>query len=339
MSSFAFVVGVNQYVDDRDGLKPLGGAIRDSQDFIDWLTDGAGGNVPTENIFHSFSPDTVSPTKVEATDKLKDMLKQFENGQLNERLYFYFAGHGAGNPDEVDSNLLCLSDWTRRWSYNAFPCVPAISFFKFLGVFKELVFIFDCCRTRYERARLTDFIEHNFSLGTYKKAAVFIAFSTAYDDEAFEYDYITPDSSIEKRGVFTKVLIEGLRGAAANQEGIVDDRALGTYLMSEVDKQAQKLGFLQKPEYTVTLGDNKHSIEFSRIKLETQTITVKLTGPDAYDVINERNTVVEKITARNGETSYVLNLNKGFYSIIRQSDESEKTFRIPYKSKTSISFL
>ena len=191
MASFAFVIGVNNYVADHDGLKPLTGAVNDSIAFAKWVQEPMGGNVPAENLYHIMSPeDGDLPTRHDTEQKLHHFIERLEGGALNDKFYFYFAGHGVAHPDEIDHNLLCLSDWTKQWCNNALASVPAISFFRYLGVFQEMIFIFDCCRTRYFRARLNEFIAPNIRIGEHDNASIFIAFSTA-NKSAFQRENFT----------------------------------------------------------------------------------------------------------------------------------------------------
>lgn len=127
MASYAYVVGVNNYVKDREGLKTLGGPYDDTIDFMKWLNEENGPAIPEANIFHISDKERCYPTKENANAKLVDMITAIDNGELHDKFYFYFAGHGVADPYDIDQNILCLSDWTKRWSNNAFSSVPAIS--------------------------------------------------------------------------------------------------------------------------------------------------------------------------------------------------------------------
>lgn len=45
---YAIVVGINHY----PGMNPLKGAEQDALNFIEWLKDPKGGDVPKEQIWH-----------------------------------------------------------------------------------------------------------------------------------------------------------------------------------------------------------------------------------------------------------------------------------------------
>jgi hypothetical protein len=337
MGSYAFVVGVNNYVQDADGLQRLNGAVRDSNNFVDWLKDLKDPLLPDENIFHirSLDDNNIYPTKNDAENKLRDFINAIGSNVVNEKLYFYFAGHGVGHPDEVDHNLLCLSDWTKKWSNNAFASVPAISFFRYLGVFKEIIFFFDCCRTRYFRAKLSEFITQNIKCGNFNDASVFIAYSTSYDDEAHEYDAKIENGVLEKRGVFTEVLLKGLKGAAANENGEVDNNSLSAYLMKEVNIFAQKeRGFSQKPQCSVILGNGNDRIIFTSIPVVKTQMTFHFETPDEYILNNSRDKTIERIVVDVSNAVVIRQLSKGYYTLIRNSNKEEKIFRVTDSDNT-----
>jgi uncharacterized caspase-like protein len=334
MGSYAFVVGVNNYVQKPDGLATLGGAVRDSDDFVDWLKEQKDADekelFTDQNIFHIKSMDDVlAPSLNDAQNKLADFITELQNNVDNEKLYFYFAGHGVGHPDEVDQNLLCLSDWTKLFSANSLASVPAVSFFRFLSVFKEIVFIFDCCRTRYIRARHNEFIIPNIRFGNTTDASVYIAYSTSYDDEAHEYDTKGNNGTLEKRGVFTKVLLEGLRGAAADENGDIDHDSLSTYLIKEVNTQAQKAGFSQKPQCSVILANGNERILFKSIPVVQMKVTFNFTVPGFYILNDSKDKLVnDGMIDASVNTTNIRKLSKGYYTLIRDSDKTEKIFRV-----------
>lgn len=334
MGSYAFVVGVNNYVQKPDGLTTLDGAVRDSDYFVDWLReqkdDGGNDLFTDENIFHISSQNgVIAPSLSDAQNKLADFIGELQNNVDNEKLYFYFAGHGVGHPDEVDQNLLCLSDWTKLFSNNSLASAPAISFFRYLSVFKEIIFIFDCCRTRYIRARHNEFIIPNTKFGNVTDASVYIAYATSYDDEAHEYDITGNNGTLEKRGIFTKVLLEGLRGAAADENGDIDHNSLNTYLIKEVNTQAQKAGFSQKPQCEVKLANGSPRILFKSIPVVQTEVTFNFTIPGLYILNDSKDKLVTdgRIDASVNTTS-TKKLSKGYYTLIRDSDKTEKIFRV-----------
>lgn len=343
MASYAFVAGVNNYVVANDGLGKLGGAARDANNFIDWLKDPQGGNLPDENIYSIISPENEDTLTMinDATQKIITLVAKL--GQppvaLNDRLYFYFAGHGVGHPDEIDENLLCFSDWTKLWCNNAVSAVPAISFFRYLGVFQEIIFIFDCCRTRYIRAKLEAFVTQNVRYRNYNQANVVVAYATTYDDEAHEYDEApigddnTTTNKVEKRGVFTEVLLKGLRGEAANEDGDIDHHSLSKYLTKEVNIKAQEKGFSQEPQFSVTLGGGRSRVLFSKVQVSKIAVEFNLKGPDEYILNNSKDQFVQDIAVTATGTTTV-SLPKDYYTIIRKSDNESVVFRVNDSTNT-----
>ena len=333
--SLAFLVGVNNYLKADDGLGCLGGPSNDCLRFSEWLVEAGG--VDAANIVTLSHETDPFPDSGQTRARLREFVESLDPDTLYDRLYFYFAGHGVANPNEIEHSLLCLSDWTKTWSDNAMATVPAISFFRFLGVFKELVFLFDCCRTRYERARMDNFITSNFPLGRHKDGSVFIAYSTAYSDEAKEVNFSGESGVLEKRGVFTEVLLRGLRGAAANRQGIVDHASLGNYLTKEVDVEAQKRGFSQKPQWSVTFGGGAERIVFWAPEQIAYEIKLSLSGPGIF-YLNDSDDQPLHTYNVDGLEIFTVSLRKGYYSLVRGSDQSDRIIRLPKDQNQTFSF-
>jgi hypothetical protein len=166
------------------------------------------------------------------TDKMIPKINAL--GGMARRLYFYFAGHGLGSMDNISDTALCLANWSELNRNKALSSEAYKEVIRQFGYFEEIIFLADCC------------MHPSFAppMPIAKDTQLFIGYATQYQDESFEIEVGTS----EMRGVFTKVLIEGLNGAAANSDGVVNADSLKDYLYIQTPIEAQKAGFKQKPE-------------------------------------------------------------------------------------------
>jgi hypothetical protein len=119
------------------------------------------------------------------------------------RLYFHFSGHGAGSPESRDVALL-LAKWSSSRLQFALSRDSYDEELRRPGLFDELVFSLDCCRTTAERAIGS---APTFTLETHRRpprTLAFIAYATEDGRPAFEG---------HRHGVFTECWLTTLRGS------------------------------------------------------------------------------------------------------------------------------
>ena len=248
MLDWSIIVGINHYVSPSDyGLKPLNGAIRDAICIAKWLLKH--GNVPRKNIKLIISNKNLQPVIKNDVDKeIAAVVKEIITGPGSaNRLYFYFAGHGIGVDNDIENNGLCLSNWD-HYIYDAATLSSSDYKRKFLsqGLFKEVIMWLDCCRNVEQR--LTPGASSGFKYqGINLNPRYFVAKATTYDNQSFEAAQ-TIDGHKEWRGIFTKVLLDGLNGAAKNSKGDIDAVSLSNYLYKNVSPEASKEGYSQEPD-------------------------------------------------------------------------------------------
>jgi len=248
MSSYAVVIGVNHYVPPtKKGLKLLEGAIPDAEAIAKWLKEKAG--LPENNIRLLISTtglDKIIKNHVDtAISEIIDEV--IAAGGDADRLYFYFAGHGMGVENDLDNNGLCLSNWTESM-FNSAAMASGDYKRELLtgGFFKEIVIWLDCCRNTTFNLRPQGGPGNNLR-GVNNQPKWFLAHATTYDTSAYETTYTT-GALTEKRGIFTKVLLDGLNGAAGSGGRAIDALSLSDYLYIHVPKAAQQAGFAQEPD-------------------------------------------------------------------------------------------
>jgi hypothetical protein len=241
---YALVVGINDY----SHIRPLRGAIADAAAFAGWLKDARGGALQAENVKTIFSASSpLSPVVGEINAALERILGQAAK-RGGHRFYFYFSGHGCVG-DRATDLALCLANWSqvrRRAALNADAWLDVVVR---SGIFDEVAFFFDCCRVWTTRAvGLPPEIDYEQPVKRARGTRVFLAYATEYQRVAMEVEATGDDKSQEPRGIFTKVLIDALRGEAAGVDGQVTADSLKRYIEQATEMTAQRRGFHQRAE-------------------------------------------------------------------------------------------
>lgn len=256
---YAVAVGINRYPEFRD----LSNARSDAEDFYGWLIDPEGGAVPERNAALIVVPDNqmpngtprkdARPIRTQIEDALLDMrllceqrVQEDPANWLETRLYFFASGHGiAPVPEEA---AILMGDASPDHYGNSFSCSRYISFFQESQFFKELVFFADCCRERASNAPLlgpswTKTENQNGQLLTIR------GYATHFGELAFEEDEEAIDANPDDlRGYFTKALLEGLGGQAADPETReINSVSLGNFVTARVQAQTSHLPRSQQP--------------------------------------------------------------------------------------------
>jgi hypothetical protein len=338
MENFAIVIGIDNYQKANDGLTQLSAAVRDATAFIDWVNDPKGGNVKKEHTFKLLSPDDKHiPTQAEFDREFGIFLDVLRNDLSPKgRFYFYFAGHGVANPYDDGENYLCMADWTKFYSHRALSIADGVSFLSFLGLFEEIVFMIDCCRTTFIRASKGFFGPPNVNLGNAKgKNSLFVALAVPYGEKSNEAPSINPDTGLaENRGVFTEVLIEGLKGRASNASGVVDHDSLTNYLKMEVPKRAQEKKIRQSPpDIEVKFSRDYVGPECTRIMFSSFdrncNVTFTFTQTGEIKLVNSSNVLMQTYPITQEFEKHNISLPVGVYSLVKDNlRHTEKFFRI-----------
>jgi hypothetical protein len=338
MENFAIVIGIDNYLKANDGLTPLSAAVADAEAFMDWVSDPNGGNVKDEHLFSLLSPsDQHIPTQAEFENKFASFIEVLRKDRSPKgRFYFYFAGHGVANPDDDSENYLCLANWTKFYSNRALSMADGVSFLSFLGLFQEIVFMIDCCRTTYLRASQGFFGPPNISLGdAIGRNSLFVALAVPYGEKSNEAPTVNPvTGQVENRGIFTEVLIEGLKGKASNAQGVVDHHSLTNYLKMEVPKRAQEKEIRQAtPDIEVKFSRDCTGPECTRIVFSSFdrncNVTFTFTQVGEIKLVNSSNALMETYQITGEFEKRNISLPVGVYSLVTNNQRNtEKFFRI-----------
>jgi hypothetical protein len=232
---YALVVGVDKYADTQ--ISTLGGASNDARSLRDALVEHAGFPAEQVILLSTDQPAERQPTRGNILRRLSNLASE---GAVPKDglLLFFFAGHGmerggqafllpsdAQVSDDVTLleqtavNVLQVKDWVRK-----------------SGV-RQVLMILDACRNDPAgRAEADNPLTESYTRGfnfdrRNREVEAFVTlYATAIGKRAYEYR--------EKRqGYFTWALVEGLRGAAANDKGEVTLDGLVKHLQERVPKQ------------------------------------------------------------------------------------------------------
>jgi hypothetical protein len=263
MSQFAIIIGVDHY---EDPAWRLTAAVDDALAFREWAL-GPGG-VPPENVHLLLSPapdrELGIPYEPADSEHIIDVIQQFQDGRGagGERLYFYYAGHGAAAPDARDEVVIVPAD-VRAWRRDA---RKLIGFSEILPPLQSCgptaqFFFVDACR---------DLLLEDFArgvgpvVGRWKgppaqetaRRAQYLLYATSPGGRALETG----------QGVFGRLLLQGLQGSPGALAWCTKERnyalrfsQLADYVRTEVETQVKRLGghwrqFLQVPEQDVPPG-------------------------------------------------------------------------------------
>lgn len=252
---YGIVIGLKHYpgIDDPDnGQPPLEGPENDAQAFYDWLIDKDGGYVPekhVERILSSQYPmvDDLLQAKPVVTDvqnafmrlaiQSRDNAKKGAGLRVGRRLYIFMAGHGIA-PDRYGENkaeweaalLMANAEPPNLGATFHIPGAYTASWFASNDVFDEIFLFMDCCRESALVQTMNFFLQ---AKGTSMKAKRCFIFGTRWSRSSREH--AMPDEDNKVRGVFTKTLILGLKGAAAlpvdaTETGRITVASLKSYL-------------------------------------------------------------------------------------------------------------
>lgn len=212
MPSLAIIIGVDRYEPEINRLE---GAVGDAHDIALWLLQSRLV-VPSELQLglhrHEDSPPLpdelmACPTFEPSLDGLDDLLTVLlkDLPQL-DRLIFAYSGHGAASSNSVyDAEALCLAGFTAQKWQRALELQSLLQTLRAFPAAERFVWI-DGCRNEVTN-----------------EAAQFGRLGVAPPrDEAVLREYIlraTPlgrkAAETGKRGLFTRYLVEGLKGAGA----------------------------------------------------------------------------------------------------------------------------
>ena len=232
---FALVIGVDEYQDEQ--ISPLSGAGNDAKALADALVRYAGFPADQVILLASDQPKQRQPNRGNILQYLSNLRGIVPEDGL---LAVSFAGHGV---ERGGRGFLCPSDARIGGSIALLESTGVAvdtvrEWIRETGV-KQVLIILDACRNdpsgRGEAEnRLTDSFAQRFNFDVRNKEVT--AFATLY---ATDVGHVAYEYKEKKQGYFTWVLVEGLKGGAANEKGEVTLGGLVKYLQEQVPKRVR----------------------------------------------------------------------------------------------------
>ncbi|GAC1398844.1 MAG: hypothetical protein NVSMB56_13810 [Pyrinomonadaceae bacterium] len=248
---FALVIGVDNYADTQ--ITTLGGAANDARSLANALVAYAGFPFDQVILLASDQPASRQPTRGNILRRLSNLAAVVPKDGL---LLVFFAGHGIDRQGQAfllpsdaqvsnDVNLLeqtavnvtNIKDWIRKTEV------------------RQIVLFIDACRNdpagRADAPNpLTKTYTRSFNFDVRNKEVQAFAtiYATQVGSRAYEYKE-------KHQGYFTWALVEGLKGAAANEKGEVTLDELVRYLQNRVPRQV-----------SIDLGQGKEQKPFAMIE-------------------------------------------------------------------------
>jgi hypothetical protein len=235
-SSRALIIGINEY----QNASPLGYAVNDAEEIKDILIGELGFD--SENVIYLTNGDATK----------SNILKSFlsftsEDVKVDDRLFVFFAGHGhtrTGFRGEVGYLVPYDADMN---DYSSFIRWDELTRNAELIRAKHILFVMDACYGGLAVNRDLQPGSSRFLKDMYQRFSRQVI-------TAGKADEVVSDSGgpIPNHSVFTGHLIEGIRGKAANEHGVITASGLMAYVYTKV---ANDLNSEQTPHYGQFDGD------------------------------------------------------------------------------------
>lgn len=248
---WALVIGVDKYTDPQ--ISPLKGSDNDAHQIADALVRYAGFPQDQVILLSTNQPIERQPTRVNILRRLSNLSTTVPKDGL---LLVSFAGHGMERSGQAfllpaDAQI---SDQISFLEETAISMTRVKSWIKETGV-GQVVLLLDACRNDpggradapnpLSNAYVNAF---NFDVRNREVQAFATVYATGIGQRAYEY-------TEKKQGYFSWAVVEGLKGAAANDKGEVTLAQLVKYVQDAVPKRI-----------AVDLGSTKQQKPFAVIE-------------------------------------------------------------------------
>lgn len=287
---YAIVFGLSDY--PLLGTPPpanLNSPAADADVLVQWLT-GPGG-LPDTNI-KLIRSGTFQPPPAPTRDQLEQAFRWLndlaeKNSQagrarsVGQRIYLYASGHGF-SPGVSQACLLAGNATENDVTANVFPSAW-LDWLQDANYFREFVLWMDCCMDRLMTQPSPPPLRPILSGGA--PGPSFVAFGAPRPLKAVERA-IAQDGG-KFHGIFTWNLLEGLRGAAADERGFVTARSLSDWLrqsqLSWLDASERDSPDVAKEPYLSMLDDIVFARNVAKKRFDVTLMSSLVAAPsDAY---------------------------------------------------------
>lgn len=278
-SSRALVVGINKY----KNASPLGYAVNDAKEIREILVEELG--FEAENVIYLVDADATR----------SNILKSFlsftsENVKIDDRVLIFFAGHGhtkKGFRGEVGYLVPYDADMS---DYSTFIRWDELTRNAELIRAKHILFIMDACYGGLAVNRDIQAGSSRFLKDMYQRFSRQVITAGKADEVVSDSGGPIPDHS-----VFTGHLIEGIRGKAANEHGVITASGLMAYVYAKV---ANDVNSEQTPHYGQFDGDGDFVIlapNIERLSGDENKDIDELVSVPYVEVVRDKATLAEKV--------------------------------------------
>ena len=255
---YAIIIGLQNY----PGLRSLQGPENDARAFHEWIVSPTDGGVPNNKqhvrliLSSQYKPKSTDvgdarPVVRQIQQVFKGLLaihrQNINKGRgprIGRRLYIYMAGHGISprgfdGVNQHESALLTSNYNPETGRVYHVPGAYTATWFSLNDCFDEVFLFMDCCRDDTFVRSVGAYLDNT---GTADRAKRCYAFGTKWSQRSREKSMADEKGAV--RGIFTKTLLAGLRGAAAHpdpanaQQSIVTVSTLKGYLYENMKRMA-----------------------------------------------------------------------------------------------------
>ncbi len=235
----AILIGLSAYVSPT--VRTLNGPPNDVAAVRAWLVDPRGGDLPddADHIFEIVSAAyPIPPGKAELDGAFNWLLARAaaraatraSGWRAGQRLYLYMSGHGFSSHDKA---CLLTGAATDQYTDHISPSAW-IDWLQDAGYFRECILWMDSCMERVVSVMPNSAPANPFPGTNDAPGPSFVALAAPRPLLAAEKPLLAANPAApapaDWRGVFSWNLVAGLRGAAANEYGMVTGRSLGDWL-------------------------------------------------------------------------------------------------------------
>ena len=254
------LVGVNQY-QDQENLLSLQYSALDCQGLGEALKEATASLTAKEVIIHH----DFASQRPYITDVQRSISHIVNSASSNDTILFYFSGHGILDP-KTQQVILCLSDTnTKKLLTTGLPLNTLLKQLSNCAASQQLVWL-DACHSGGMTLRGTE----RHSLADPSSQLVEVLRHKAAESKGF-YALLSCDQTQQSwefpelgHGVFTYYLMRGLRGEAADNQGIIEADALYQYVYHQtlryIDKTNQQIRLINQQKSS--RGERRLQSEF-----------------------------------------------------------------------------
>lgn len=248
---WALVIGVDKYMDPQ--ISPLKGSDNDARMIADALVRYAGFPQDQVILLSTAQPMERQPTRVNILRRLSNLSTAVPKDGL---LLISFAGHGMerGGQAFLMPSDAQISDQISFLEETAISINRVKERIKETGVGQVLVLLDACRNDPGGRADAPNPLSNaytnafNFDVRNREVQAFATVYATGIGQRAYEY-------TEKKQGYFSWAIVEGLKGAAANEKGEITLASLVKYVQETVPKRL-----------AIDLGSTKQQRPFANIE-------------------------------------------------------------------------